>query len=138
MRTLLRVVLPFFVVLALSGVAYAYGIQEHTVNGYEHGCSEYFDIGCAGATDKDGDYNKTGRTDAPDSAYLNLEVWDAQYNTFKTRTHCSACSIANVNWDTNPRWECDFKTWHVAVDGSVTELNGHWHWTEAATSASGC
>jgi hypothetical protein len=130
------------VVLALSfvfaGAAYAYGIQRHTVSSYDHGCGYTVDPGCTGANDDDGDYNKRGFTKWTSAVdYLNTEIWYAVTNSFRTRGDCSNCMLTNPAWDTNPTFECRFKTWHVAYNNGVISLNGHWHWTQAATNTTG-
>jgi hypothetical protein len=96
--------------------------------------------GCNGSTNKAGDYNKEGQTWHGSRAIqqsMNTQVWDAQYSSQKVNKSCSNCWYIDIAHDTNPRWECDFKTWHSVWNGSQV-LNGHFHWTEAATSSSGC
>lgn len=140
-RRLRRVSTAVVLALALSGIAvaaYAYGIQWHTVNSFHHGCNA--DPGCYGSTNKAGDYNKEGQTWHGSRAIqqsINMQVWDAQFSSQKVNSSCSNCWYKDIAYDTNPRWECDFKTWHSVWNGSQV-LNGHFHWTEAATSSAGC
>ncbi len=125
--------------LATAATAYAYGIQRHTVSSFFHGCNA--DPGCYGSTNRAGDYNKEGITWQDSRVlkdYFYTGVWSAETGGLRVHLDCSNCWIIGTAYDTNPKWECDFKTWHVVVNNSVTILNGHWHWTEAATSSSGC
>jgi hypothetical protein len=129
--------------VVVSGVAYAYGIQKHTVNGYIHGCDTApgWDPGCTGPNNEEGNYHRVGHTwkSSGTAYYINTEIWRAGTNVFKVRTDCLNCYYTIVEWDTNPVWECRFKTWHVAdsVAGSPITLSGHWHYTEAATGPNG-
>lgn len=139
MRRVLSAVAVALLLTSVAATAYAYGIQRHTVNTFYHGCNA--DPGCYGSTNKAGDYNKEGVTWQESRVlkdYFYTGVWDAQYGSRKVDEQCFNCWYIDTAWDTNPRWECDFKTWHVVVENGVDVLNGHWHWTEAATSSSGC
>lgn len=141
-RRALPTAIAVLLTLALSTVAYAYGIQRHTVNAYDHGCGLVFsDPGCDDGSDP-GDYYRRGQTEKSSGSpayYINTEIWNAQTNSFKTRRDCLNCYSAFAGWDTNPTMECRFKTWHVALNvagGGIT-LNGHWHYTEGATNTTG-
>lgn len=119
------------------GIAAAYGTQNHSVNGITHGCP--FDPGCTsgGAA---GDYNRNGYNLKYPYALLDysyVAVYDAETGSFKTSQSCGNCIRVDAYWDTNPKRECEFKTYHY-VDDTSYSLNGHYHWTSYATSSSGC
>lgn len=139
----LAVALTVVLTVVVAGAAYAYGIQRHTVGGFDHGCGYITDNGCTGSNNDAGDYNRTGFIKdnycCISTYYMNLEIWRAATNPyFVSRSDCSNCTLVIDYYDTNPTYECRYKTWHVAINQNFDFLvNGHWHWTEAATNSTG-
>lgn len=133
-RFLAALAVSILVGMSFVGGVLAYGTQNHTSNGVTHGCP--FDPGCATSP---GDYNRHGYDLNTVAAvdYMYVSIWNAETNTFKISKDCSNCFRVDVQWDTNPKLECDFKTFHDTVD-PVYNLNGHWHWTASATGPNGC
>ena len=135
-RQLILGVLVVGLLLGTAGVAFAYGAANHYSNGIKHGCPG--DNGCYGSTNYYGDYNRSGymRKDTTGNASeLYTSIWRIPNNTLYSQGQCFNCKQVWVDWDTNPHPECDYRTWHYAVTPTVS---GHNHWTESATSSSGC
>lgn len=123
------------------GIAYALGIQSHTVSGVKHGCP--FDPGCTGPTNYYGDYNRQGYNlcdpfpsgcgadNDMDSSTVN--IYYAPTGGFRAGNSCSNCQRVDANYDTNPAAECYYRTTHSVTGPS---LNSHSHYTESAGTPS--
>lgn len=124
--------------LVVFGLAFAYGTQFHTVNGVYHGCRGV-DPGCTGSAA--GDYYRTGFTQGSNGATLSkpwvsiIKISDGGQRSYGW---CSSCNQVTAGWDTNPYYECDYRTLHVVPSDTGTKLNAHSHYTAAATGTGGC
>jgi hypothetical protein len=122
---------------SIYGVAYALGVQSHTVNAVTHGCP--FDPGCTGPNNNAGDYNKRGynRCADPfpacpgdhDMNFSRTRVRLISNDVLKATSSCNNCIRVDVQYDTNPTWECKFETDHYS-EGPALSL--HDHFTESA------
>lgn len=131
-------VFALIVFVVTFGVAYAYGTQAHTVNGVYHGCHPS-DYGCTGSAA--GDYYRTGFTAGWNGANLSkpwvsiIKISDGGQRSYGW---CSYCNTVSAGWDTNPYYECDYRTLHVVPSDTGSKLNSHSHYTAAATGTWGC
>lgn len=113
--------------LTTASAAYAYGVQNHVVNGIAHGCP--FDPGCTGSTNYAGDYNRRGYNQrSPAMSYSRVQTFTAGGSLVRTGA-CYNCISVYTSYDTNPTWECKYFTSHYATGPT---LNAHTHYTESA------
>lgn len=116
-----------FAFAATFSTAYGYGIQNHTVNGIQHGCN---DSGCFGSTNYAGDYNKEGFNlfmgGLMNGSWVSVHDYAGNQYSFDL---CSGCTYASAFYDSNPYWECAYKTLH-GVDSPFLNYNDHY--TESA------
>ncbi len=137
MRAVQISVLASLMLVGSFGVAYAYGIQNHTSNSITHGCP--FDDGCTGASNEAGDYVRHGYNRCADPYPACPNDGDMNFSRVRVKlistddivagNNCYNCGRVDVEYDTNPKKECKFLTSHYAEN---PDLNVHDHYTESA------
>jgi hypothetical protein len=115
--------------IASFSIGYAYGIQYHEVNGIYHGCDEFSDYGCSGATNYAGDYDREANNHSALPMYGSwVSIDDYAGNQYSYDYEDGVYDVF-TSYDTNPTYECKFSSLH-GVESPV--LNYHLHYTESA------